>query len=661
MNPLKSRTIIPLLFFSCFLFQLVTAQDPPKAPVLMTFEREEVDLAEFQRVYQKNNGGAEAVKEHTVDQYREYLDLYVNFKRKVFAAEDQGIHETESFKNEFGTYKKQLVEPYMSAKEVEDRLIQEAYERSKLLVSASHILISVGKDALPSDTLTAFTKALAIKDSLANQRVDFATMASRHSQDPSAKTNAGELGFFGVFDMVYPFENAAYETAVGQVSDPVRTVYGYHVVKVNERIENQGKKKAAHIIIRIGDRYSAKDSVQAEEKILELYQKVQAGGDFAQLAQQFSDDPQTAPKGGDLGMMRLLPEMETQKLNLAEGEVSKPFKTKFGLHLLKVTEVEKSGDFESSQANLKQRISRDSRSKLGQEALLNRIKNESGYREYADNLAKFSKDLPSQFATGAWKPDSTQEDLYQLPLFEVKGKETVLIQDMIDHYLDNRRKFSRLPANQQAAQVVKNDFVKSWLLAYEEEQLPKKNPEFRHLLKEYRDGIMLFTLMEDKVWKKAVEDTTGLQEYYQAHQDSFFAEESMDLREYRCTSDSIAKAVYELLVAKANDDTIDSLLNQQSSLNVRILTLNYEKGKSDISEDVFTKEIGYIREPREENGYYLIQVIAEKFPAGIKLFDKAKSEVITKYQDHLEKEWLKELEQKYPVTIHEEVFSQLFQ
>ena len=661
MNLKKFRFIAPLLFGSCFLLQLSLAQENPKPPVLLSFEQEEVDLPEFQRVYQKNNGGADAVKEHTVEQYREYLDLYINFKRKVFEAEAQGIHETESFKNEFATYKKQLVEPYMSATEVEDQLIQEAYNRSKFLVNASHILLNVGKDALPADTLTAYNKALAIRDSLVSKSIDFATMAKRHSQDPSAQTNNGDLGFFGVFDMVYPFENAAFETPVGEISNPIRTVFGYHLVKVNDRIDNGGKKRASHIIIRVGDRYSAKDSSQAQEKVEELYQKLQEGADFAQLAQQFSDDPGTASKGGDLGYIRLLAEMEAQKLSLGEGEVSKPFNTPYGWHLMKVTEVEKLEDFESAQGNLKQRIARDSRSKLGQEALLNRIKQESGYSEYKENLDKFSKGLSPQFATGAWTPDSTQEELYQLPLFEVEGQEPVLLQDMIEHYLANRRKFSRLPANQQAAIVVKNDFVKSWLLAYEEEQLPKKNPEFRHLLKEYRDGIMLFTLMEDKVWKKAVEDTTGLREYYEAHQDSFYAKESMDMREYRCTSDSVAKEVLELLSAETNDDTIDSLLNQKSSLNVRILTLNYEKGKSDIAENVFNEEIGYIQGPKEENGYYLIRVIAEKFPAGIKAFDKAKSEVITKYQDHLEEEWLNELEQKYPVTIHEEVFSQLFQ
>ncbi len=638
----------------------LSAQDNEPSPILLSFEREQIDLAEFQRVYQKNNGGKEGVKGHTAEQYQEYLDLYINFKRKVFEAEEKGIHETESFKREFETYKKQLVEPYMSASEVEEQLIKEAFERSKFLVNASHILLSLDKNALPNDTLLTYQKAIRIRDSIINDQKSFKQLAQTHSQDPSVKTNNGELGFFSAFDMVYPFETAAFKTAKGEVSLPVRTVFGYHLVKVNDKIPNSGKKRAAHIIIRVGDRYSAKDTAQAMAKIEELHEKLKEGADFAQLAKQFSDDPGTSAKGGDLGMIRLLPEMEEQKLALGEGEFSAPFQTAYGWHLLSVTEVEGTQDFESSRANLKQRIARDSRSKLGQEALLKRIKEEGNYVDFPENFHTFTETLDERFAAGGWTPDTSQQMIYELPLFKVSGKDAATLQELIDHYVANRRKYSRLPAN-QAVEIVRKDFEKTWLLAYEEEQLPKKNPEFRHLLKEYRDGIMLFTLMEDKVWKKAVEDTTGLRTYYNTHQEDFFAEQSVDMREYRCTTDSIAQAVLSLLQSEKDDDSIDSLLNQESSLNVRILTLNYEKGKAKLPKDVFDKEVGYTLNTVEEDGYFLVRVLKEKFPAGIKAFDKAKSEAITQYQDFLEKQWLKELEEKYPVTIHEEVFGQLFQ
>ena len=660
MNIKKSFSLVCFFPFFLGLFFSLSAQDNEPSPILLDFDREQIDLAEFQRVYEKNNGGKEGVKDHTAEQYQEYLDLYINFKRKVFEAEEKGIHETESFKREFETYKKQLVEPYMSASEVEEQLIKEAFERSKYLINASHILLSLDKNALPNDTLLTYQKAIQIRDSILNGKKSFKQLAQTHSQDPSVKTNNGDLGFFSAFDMVYPFESAAFETPKGEVSLPVRTVFGYHLVKVNDKIPNSGKKRAAHIIIRVGDRYSAKDSAQAIDKIEELHEKLKNGADFAQLAKQFSDDPGTSAKGGDLGMIRLLPEMEEKKLALGEGEFSAPFQTAYGWHLLSVTEVEGTQDFESSKVNLKQRIARDSRSKLGQEALLKRIKEEGNYVAFPDNFQTFTETLDERFAAGGWTPDTSQQMVYELPLFKVTGKDAATLQELVDHYVANRRKYSRLPAN-QAVEIVRKDFEKTWLLAYEEEQLPKKNPEFRHLLKEYRDGIMLFTLMEDKVWKKAVEDTTGLRTYYNTHQEDFFAEQSVDMREYRCTTDSIAQAVVSLLQSEEDDDSIDSLLNQESSLNVRILTLNYEKGKAKLPKDVFDKEVGYTLDTVEEDGYFLVRVLKEKFPAGIKAFDKAKSEAITQYQDFLEKQWLEELEGKYPVTIHEEVFGQLFQ
>ena len=301
MNVKKSISLVLSVFlFGCIPLSSI-AQKNGDSPVLLSFEQEQVDLAEFQRVYQKNNGGAEGVKDHTQTQYQEYLDLYIHFKRKVFEAEAKGIHETPAFKQEFETYKKQLVEPYMSASEVEEQLIQEAYDRSKYLVSASHILLSLDKNALPNDTLKAYQKALQIRDSVLSGDKTFSQLAKTHSQDPSVKNNEGKLGFFGVFDMVYPFESAAYRTPVGEVSTPIRTVFGYHLVKVNDKIPNSGEKRASHIIIRVGDRYSAKDTAQAIEKINELYDKLAEGADFSQLAKQFSDDPGTSPKGGDLG------------------------------------------------------------------------------------------------------------------------------------------------------------------------------------------------------------------------------------------------------------------------------------------------------------------------------------------------------------------------
>ncbi|MEL6845954.1 MAG: peptidylprolyl isomerase, partial [Bacteroidota bacterium] len=349
------------------------------SPSLLSFDQGAVSKAEFERVYAKNNGGLEKAAAQSADDYREYLDLYVNFKRKVFEAEAMGLDTTPAFKQEFETYRKQLVQPYLSAKEVEDKLIREAYDRSGYLVSASHILIMANQDASPEDTLKAYKRVLALRDSVVNHGKDFADLAAMYSEDPSAKQNSGALGYFSAFDMVYPFENAAFTTTVGEVSEPLRTRFGYHILKVNDKIKREGTKTVAHIIVRVGDRYSAKTEDQAVEIINEIHQKLKNGGDFAILAQQYSDDPNSANNGGDLGSGRLLPVMEELKNKMVEGEYSEPFQTRFGWHILKVTNVEKRPEFEEAEPGLKQKIQRDSRAQVSRTALIQRIKKESNF------------------------------------------------------------------------------------------------------------------------------------------------------------------------------------------------------------------------------------------------------------------------------------------
>jgi peptidyl-prolyl cis-trans isomerase SurA len=636
-----------------------------QSPALLSFDRGVVTKDEFERVYAKNNGGKEVAATHSPEQLQEYLDLYVNFKRKVFEAEDIGLDDTKAFEQEFDSYRKQLAQPYLAAKEVEDRLIEEAYDRSGYKVSASHLLLSVTEDASPTDTLTAYQRISSYRDSIVSGQRNFAEMAEKYSQDPSAKNEGGlgyqgNLGYFSAFDMVYPFETAAFTTPIGEVSQPIRTNFGYHLVKVNDRIKVSGEKRAAHIIIRVGDRYSAKTEDQAKEKIQEIYAQLLKGAAFADLAAQFSDDPGSASKGGDLGTGRLLPEMEDLKLKMEAGDFSEPFTTRFGWHILKITEVEKMNSFEEAKPALKQKIGRDSRAQISRAALLNRIKTENQYEIFPASVDSLKAKVDANFPRGAWRPDTTQAELMNLPLFQLSGGSTIYrVQDFADFYLKNRIRNPRMEVG-PAVDAALTAYTEQQLISFEEEQLPKKSPAFRYLLQEYRDGILLFTLMEQKVWKKAMQDTTGLENYYEAHQDSFFANDRLEVTEFRATDEAIMEQVASLLAAGKSDKEIDSTINQASALNLRIATQRYEKGKEELEETTFDQEIGFVSEIIEQGDFFKILRIEEIFPAGIKSFDDAKSEAITRYQDYLEQQWLTELAEKYPVKIDDDVFNNLY-
>lgn len=648
----------------CLAFGAVTALAQKKAqpaqdksPALLTFgNKQTVTQAEFERVYQKNNGGYEKAKTHTPAQYREYMDLYTNFKRKVFEAEAMGLDKQPAFVQEYEQYRKQLAQPYLTAKEVEDRLIQEAYDRSKAVVNADHLLISIAEGASPADTLEAYKKIMAYRDSVVTGGKAFGYMAEKYSTDPSAKTNKGNLGYFTAFDMVYPFESAAYNTAVGGVSMPVRTQFGYHLVKVNDRKPFDGKKRVAHIIVRVGDRYSAKDTAQARKRIFEIHEQLKQGADFVELAKQFSDDAGTATKGGDLGFGRLIPEMENAKAVLGEGGFTEPFMTSFGWHIMKVTEVEKIKSFEESKSQLKQKISRDSRSQISREVLIERVKKAGGYKSNDAVLTSFAAKLPADFARGNWKPDSGAK--YPEVLFTI-GDTTRTLQHFVTYLQAKHPRFPNMTA-QEAAKAAFKQYADEEVVHFEEARLPETNPDYRFLLKEYHDGILLFTLMEKMVWKKAVEDTAGLHKFYDANRDQFKADETVDVREYRTTKREVADQVLAMLNEGKTDAEIDSVVNKTSSIALTRTRVFHERGKSNADATLFDKKVGYISGIIEDKNMFRIQVIEQKLPAGVKVFDMAKSECITKYQDYLEKQWLAELAKKYPVKINEKVFLNLY-
>lgn len=637
-----------------------TKNGDSKSPVLLEFSEGTVTQSEFERVYAKNNGGREAAADGTTADFREYLDLYINFKRKVFEAEAMGLDTTPAFQQEFASYKQQLTQPYLAAKDVEDRLIQEAYDRSGFLVDASHILINVNPNSAPADTLAAYKQIMMVRDSIVGYKNDFGAMAKRYSNDPSAQQNEGRLGYFSAFDMVYPFESGAFETEIGDVSMPVRSQFGYHIIKVHDKMVNQGKKKAAHIIVRVGDRYSASTQEEAETKINDIYKLLEEGGDFAELAKQYSDDPSSAANGGDLGYNRLLPEMEEFRLKLGEGEYSEPFQTRFGMHIISVTEVETRQTFDEARGQLKQRISRDSRSQLGQTALIKRIKTEGNYTQNDAAWESFLGMLDDRFSRGAWEPDSMNIPLFDQTLFTLAdGALTNTVGDFVTYYRRTRMRRMGMTA-EEAANSILNSFVDEELLKYEETQLPFKNPEYRYLLQEYRDGILLFTLMEQKVWKKAVEDTTGLKTYYEANPDSFTRERMVDVIEYRASDLAAIQNVKALLEKGLSRTAIDSMMNQESSIRLRSTSMLYEEGEENVPASMFSGAVGTISEVIEEESYYRLLISEEKFPAGVQPLDNVKSEAITRYQDFLEKEWLAELAEKYPVNINEKAFGKLF-
>lgn len=660
------------LLLSVFLLipALTMAQAPAaktKDATLITFgpgpDSFKVSRSEFEYVYQKNNGGWDKAKKATPQDYREYLNLYIKFRRKVLNAESLGMDTMPAFLTELEGYRKQLAQPYLVEKNILDTLIKEGYQRSLYQIRASHILINVAADASPADTLRAYEKIKAIRDSIVNLKSDFAEMAQRYSQDPSVKSNKGDLGYFTAFNMVYPFESAAYNTPVGKVSQPVRTQYGYHILYVQDVYKGKGIQHASHIIIRVGENYSAKDTASALARIKEIHERLKRGEDFAALAEEFSDDPGSSKTGGDLGASRLLPEMEEWKRKLSAGQFSDPFTTPYGWHILKVTKVEPIPTFDEVKGEIRTRVQKDQRSNLPQSVFLEKIRKEYKPEIKQEVADAFIATLGKEYSQGRFIPDSTRPEFYKSVILELgipSERTTRTLNQFYSYYKTLRSE--ALSGSTIQASVMKNlnAFLESELMKYEESRLPVKYVDYKELYREYRDGILLFSLTEKLVWKKAIEDSVGLKSFYEKNKSQFTAGERIRVREYRSSDSLKIIEVQNYLAQGKTDKEIDSLVNEKSALNLRIQMVMMDRKHPDLPAGWMDATPASASAVRKRDKQFVIQQFVEKLPAGVKPFEEARSECITKYQEELESAWNLELEKKYPSVVNETVFRTLF-
>lgn len=658
-----NRKILTLVILVTAFNSLTYSQKPKKDPILIKFANgKTVSKTDFEYIYQKNNGGWEKAKTHTQEQLKEYLNLFITFRRKVMAAEDAGIDKSDGFKQEMQTYAKQLAQPYLVDRELLDKMIKEAYDRSLQEVKASHILIKMASEN-PTDTLKAYQKIMAIRDSIINKKMSFHEMAKKHSDDPSAKMNEGDLGYFTAFDMVYPFEEAAFNTPVGQVSMPVRSQFGYHLIWVQDKKKNEGLKRAAHIIVRFGEQYAAKDSAQALKRIQEVYEALKKGESFEKLASVYSDDPMTAKKGGDLGTGFLLKEMQDVKHSLKNGEFSQPFKTAYGYHILKITDVTPVKSFEEAKNEIKNKVSRDGRAKLSEEKLIEKLKKEYQFTINEKNLNDFYSALKEDYMVAAYKGDSLPKEMKEYVLFSIKNgneKKDYKVLDFIV-YLNSIRRIPRGDKLELAKAEMKQ-FINKALLDYEETQLPVKYEDYRRLFQEYRDGILLFSLTEREVWRKSMEDTVGLKAFYEKNKDQFrWTKERVKFKEYRCKNKESLTFIENLIQSGKSIQEMDSIAKATiKEGDFRINESVFEKDASANITSLFNYKAGSTMPIRDENGMYVLTYIIEFAQPGTKTFSEAKSECISKYQNELEKNWLDSLEKKYPYTLDEKVFKKLF-
>jgi peptidyl-prolyl cis-trans isomerase SurA len=619
---------------------------------LLTVGGDVVTRGEFMTIYKKNNSSPTAIS------VTDYLDLFINFKLKVKEAKDLGLDTAKTFSSELRGYRKQLATPYLTDKEVNDKLLTEAYDRSKKDVRAAHILIKCDAEALPKDTLIAYKKAVSLRDRVLKGE-DFNKLAEQFSDDPSAKENKGDLGYFTVFNMVYPFETAAYSTQKGQVSMPVRTRFGYHLVKVEDMRDAQGTIHTAHIMVKLPKDAKQADIDAAKLKIDEVYTKLKAGEKFDDLAAKYSDDKASAKKGGELpwfGTGRMVPEFETAAFKLnTDGEYSEPVLTQYGWHIIKRLEKKGVASFDDVKVEFKSKIGKDSRAEKSKTSLVNKIKAEAAFKEDRKMLLDFNKAIDSTIYDGNWKTDKAAA--LTKVIFNL-GNKNYTQADFAKFIASRQTKRAKDVSIQSIVNTMYDKFVEESALTYEDTQLEGKYPAFRDLLNEYRDGMLLFEITDKKVWSKAVEDTLGLKGYYDANKNNYMWGERADVTIFKFANKEVAERFRKYMKKNAkNNPTNDQILkemNKTSQLDLQIEEGVYSK-KDNETVDKVSWVAGTMSADMDAEKSIIIVRVNKVLAPSPKSIAEARGLITADYQNYLEKEWIGMLRKKYTVTVDKAV------
>ncbi|RLD70243.1 MAG: peptidylprolyl isomerase, partial [Bacteroidetes bacterium] len=483
-----------------------------ESPVLMTIGNEQVSLEEFERIYRKNNNEASLNRQNP----EEYLELFVNFKVKVKEAEALGMDTTTKFINELEGYRKQLAKPYLVDEEAKEAMMKEAYEWSKYDILASHILIRLPANPSPEDTLAAYDKIMEIRSRIQRGEA-FDVVARATSEDASVHQNGGNLNYFTVFSMVYPFEKVAFNTKVGLLSMPFQTSYGYHILKLVDKRPARGSIKVAHIFIRTPSGISEDQKKEAYGKVQMVYDSLQIGADFGALATHHSDDRSSAISGGEIpwfGTGRMIPDFEDACFDLEKkGDYSKPFKSFYGWHIVKLIDKKEIGSYEEMKPELQQKIDRSDRSTARSANFISKLKTEYHFSENREALQAIYQAADSTLRLGTWKAGS----LKNLNSILMKIGEQEVLTGRFASYVEEKQYHGKARDPRVWVDQLYNSFSDELVIAYEEERLSEKYPEFKYIYQEYHDGILLFDIMDQKVWSMAITDTAGLETFYKEH------------------------------------------------------------------------------------------------------------------------------------------------
>ena len=695
---MKMNMRVIAIFSMCFAISSVFAQgntQPEKAlhgvvgsdETVFTVEgKQDVTVGEFERQFLKNlNLKEKSITEADID---EYLDLYIKFKLKIQDAMDAGKDTAKNYKRELSMYREQLARNYLYDRNVTDKLIKEAYDRMKYEVNVSHVLIRCERNAAPEKEARIMDRMKEIQKALERDpsEKNFADFASSDSEDPGSKDNGGNLGYLTALQVVYEFENAAFNTEVGGISDIFRTDFGFHILRVNAKRPNPGERHVRHILIRTGNN-SNRTTEEAEKLTKEIFEKIQNGESFQEMSTRYSEDYSSKYNGGMMnwfGVTQFVGDVERQKwaekaFELGKiGDVTEPFSSGYGWHILQLEGIREIKSFDEMKISLRNKVQQNQRSSISIDSLVNRVKRDENFEENTELLiammdiitsdstvakGKFDLlNLPEEITIGKGRNASTYNFL-DAEVFRF-ADEVFTVEQFAAKVAANKRPIEGSVKDNM--QRLYENWVREACVAYQNEHLEEKSPEFKAIYQEYREGILMFNRMQEMVWEKANKDTTGLQAYFDEHISEYQWKDRYSVTFYFCASKSMMKKVAKQVKKGEDDESIRKINTEKSQLD-----FSYKKGKYQLSDSflfpnpqplkTLFEEVSY---RKKENKVYKLGLMGEDWvvakvnaflPAGPKTLSETRGPVASKYQEVLEKKWLSDLESRYKVEVNNAV------
>jgi peptidyl-prolyl cis-trans isomerase SurA len=637
--------------FFIVLFSLILANTQNPNETLFTVNGHPVTVSEFQYIYGKNNGKEADYSKKSID---EYLELYKKFKLKVEKAKKLRLDTLPELKEELKMYTQQVSNSYIMDKEVTEQLIREIYERQKKDISVKHVFIQMPANPTPADTLAAYTRVMKAYEEL-TKGVPFGKVVSDNSDDRSNLDYSGDLGYVTAMlpDGFYEVESALYNLRVGDISRPVRSTSGYHILRVDDIRPARREMEIAQILIKKPAEKALLDQITSE---------IKSGADFRMLVQKYSADENTKSKDGYIGFVginQFEKEFEDAIFNLAkDGDISNPIESRIGYHFIRRISHKEELPYSQAKEKIKALIESDGRYQYARSKVIDRIKTTNNFTVFQNNLEKFIAALPADFTSFSWEVSPTLPDIEIFSL----GKQLYKSKDFALYLKSNTEERLIYPNGTPPAQVIPGlfkSYVNEKVIEFEQKHLAEMYPEFKNLMREYEEGILLFEITRQSVWDKASSDTLGLKKYYDKNKANYKWNERALINEYTVKSvdENIVKSIYDFSGKNPIEKTIKKFNKKQKLISYQ---KEYLEKESDEMKNLSWKA-GFLTpfSINKDQGAATWKKIEMIQAPTTKTLDEARGYVIADYQDHLEKEWIAELEKEFKVEIDESVLDKL--